>query len=293
MESNVIILITIAIIIIAVLVAIIISKKKKPTDKSPEILEQIKPDTEFDEKSKHILGRFKQDAEFLFRYGNPGKSKELFDTISSDDQKRLLYIAYIEGDSDVRGVAEYFAKDYFSGISDLSQFARFLTTEDRVSIIKSLPVDSRMKKIHQQRITIVLSGLYPHICMLDKPFAFWVLIPKNNDMKEIIIGDTHFKGKQNVSINVLLSGNYVFQVDTELALEKEMAKCVWVLHIHNHTGDPRYIQAGHDDINYVNSWKVDNPNIAKKMLFFLVEKNIVIEYDEKSTYRKRWELLTG
>lgn len=274
-------------IIIAVLV-VIISKRKKPKDKSQEMLEQIKPDIEFYKKSKNILEQFKQDAETLFRYGNPGKSKKLLDSISSEDQKRLLYMAFAEGDSDIRGVAEYFAKDYYPGISDLSQFSRFLKPEDRVSILKNMPIDSRMKKNDQQRIVRVLSTLYPYICMLDKKFALWLLIPKSGNMKEIIIGDTRFWGEQKLSLNALFSGNYVFHLDKEVSLEREMAKCAWVLNIHNHMADANYIQAGDDDIAHANSSKNKYPRIAKKMLFFLIEKNIVIEYDGKSTYRKRW-----
>jgi len=287
MELNTIILTTIAIIIIAVLV-VIISKRKKPKDKSQEMLEQIKPDIEFYKKSKNILEQFKQDANTLFRYDNPGKSKKLFDTISSDDQKRLLYMAFVDGDSDIRGVAEYFVKNYYPGISDLSQFSRYLKPEDRVSILKNIPLDSRMKKNDQQRILKVLSTFYPYICMLDKQFALWLLIPKSGNMKEIIIGDTRFWGKQKLSLNALFSGNYVFHLEKEISLKREMAKCSWVLNIHNHVADANYIQAGDDDIAYVNSWKDKYPRIAKRMLFFLIEKNIVIEYDEKSTYRKRW-----
>lgn len=284
MGFNMIIPITIAIIIVIILIVILISKKEKPE----KILEQVKPDTEFLEKSRKILVQFKQDAQSLFRYGSPGESKKLFDSIPADDQKRLLYMAFIEGDSDIRGVAEYFTKIYYSNIGDLSQFSKYLRPEDKTNIIKNLPIDSRMKEYDQQRITNILSDIYPHICLQDETFSFWILIPKNINRKVIVVRDTFLNEKQNVNFDAIFSEDYIFQIDVNLHLEKEMVKCAWILHIHNHTGDPNYIQSDHDDIGYVNSWKDKYPRIAKRMLFFLIEKNIVIEYDEKSTYKKRW-----
>lgn len=291
MEFNLLVPIIIGIIISIILAVVLISKKKKPTEKPKKILVQVKPDTEFLEKSRKILVQFKQDAQSLFRYGSPGESKKLFDSIPSDDQKRLLYMAFIEGDSDIRGVAEYFTKIYYSNVRDLSQFSKYLRPEDKKNIIKNLPIDSKMKEYDQQRITKILSDIYPHICLQDENFSFWILIPKNINRKVIIVGDTLLNETQNVSFDTTFSEDYIFQIDTNLLLEKEMAKCAWILHIHNHIGDPNYIQAGYDDIGYVNSWKFDYPNIANKMLFFLIEKNIVIEYDENSTYKKKWVLL--
>ena len=51
---------------------------------------------------------FKKGAEALYRYGDPGSSKTLFNSLSNNDQKRLLYWALIDGDTDIKNIAKYF-----------------------------------------------------------------------------------------------------------------------------------------------------------------------------------------
>jgi len=84
-----------------------------------------------------ILQQFKRDAPWLFRYGNPCGSQKLFKTLSSNDQKRLLYLALVEGDSDVRGMADYLAKRFYPEVQDLDHFSEFVKPAEKRKIIQS------------------------------------------------------------------------------------------------------------------------------------------------------------
>ena len=88
---------------------------------------------------REILKQFKRDAPWLFRYGNPCDSQNLFKTLSTNDQKRLLYLALLEGDSDVRGMANYFAEKFYPEAPDLDCFSEFLKPADREKIVQSKP----------------------------------------------------------------------------------------------------------------------------------------------------------
>lgn len=90
---------------------------------------------------REMLSHLKQDAEFLYRYGNPADSANLFNSLSTNDQKRLVYLALAEGDEDMKNVARYLMQKFNVEAPTMEELLRQMEPEDSTEIADSLNGD--------------------------------------------------------------------------------------------------------------------------------------------------------
>jgi len=86
------------------------------------------------EKLRDMLGHLKNDAQWLYRYGDPVNSISIFKQLTRDDQKRLLCLALIEDDNDIKNVARYLLKRLDPATGSLEQLLNQMSTEDQAEV---------------------------------------------------------------------------------------------------------------------------------------------------------------
>ena len=86
------------------------------------------------EELSDMLSRLKYDAEFLYRYGSLASSVDLFDSLSLDDKKRLIYLALTEGDKDVQNVAHCLMQKLSRAPQNFEELLAQISPEDRTEL---------------------------------------------------------------------------------------------------------------------------------------------------------------
>jgi len=230
------------------------------------------------EKLLDMIAVLKKDAEFLYRYGKPANA-EIFNKLSKDDQKRLACLTLIKGDKDARNVINYLMSK-----PSLENLLEELSAKDREEIINVtsggetnpqslLPLD-------QQRIIDVLFKARNKMGSLNVEEAYWILIPGEVDKEAVWI---KAMGNQNSKENLLLSFRVIYDPtqDEKNELTTAMRNAQWILHIHNHPempGDTNAAASSGADRGFAKQWQSYRPELASKMMFFVISNYAVNHY---------------
>jgi len=59
------------------------------------------------EQLRGYLEALKRDSEYLYRYGGLSGNTDFFPKLSDQDKRRLIFLAFIEGDKDINNVAHF------------------------------------------------------------------------------------------------------------------------------------------------------------------------------------------
>lgn len=239
---------------------------------------------------RDLVGHLKKGAESLYRYGDAGSSKTLFNNLSDNDQKRLLYFALKEDDSDINNVAKHFMQQLNPTPKDFKDLLTQMNPTDKAEIEK---IESEIKKeipelsnIDRQRISDILSEACDTIGFLGHEEAYWILISSETPTKVTWIRASG-KGKNDFT-HIRLPDRVQYDPDKKELYEllNAMRESSWVLHIHNHPQIPDitktlYYGASLEDSSHASYWKHLRPELTTKMKFFVIQQNTAFEYREE------------
>lgn len=245
---------------------------------------------------REMVKQFKKDAENLYRYNDPGRSADLFNRLSTNDKKRLLYwILTQEDDKDVQAVANYFMKKLDEKINNLEQLSAQLYLQDKAEINS---IGSQMwrkgprdqSEQDKKRIDLVLSEACIELGSLEAEDAYWVLIPEN-PMEDAVWVSA--RGRQGEISSFVIWPDMVDYYPDKNELYKlysAMRSASWVLHIHNHPNSLIPI-ASSQDRAFAKAWKTRRPELTGKMKFFVVNEDAAVEYTENEGFEQLWSIL--
>lgn len=237
------------------------------------------------EELRDMVCCLKNGAESLYRYGDVGYSKTLFDSLTDNDQKILLYLAFNEDDKDIINVAKHLMQQLNPELKDVDDLLTQIDPDDKVEIEK---IESYKKQempelsdIERQIILEILTEACDKMGLLGYEKAFWVLVPPDSS-KSIIWIQACGKGENDIT-HIKLPNQVLYDPDkNELyKLLNTMRASSWVLHIHNHPQLPDTSPcygASSGDIDYARYWKHLRPELTAKMKFFIILQNTAIEY---------------
>lgn len=230
----------------------------------------------------------KKGAESLYRYGDPGSSKAIFKSLSSNDQKRFLYWALIEGDTDIKNIAKYFMQQLNPCPNDDKDLLKQMSTNDREEIetinsqVKNSKIDTELLEEYKQKIKNILSEACNKIGFLDVEEAFWVLIPY--DSSENIIWLQARGRSGHISSHITWSDHVCYdpEKNEQYELLNMMRESLFVIHIHNHPTTPNIIYgASQNDRSFAKYWKYLRKELNAKMKFFIIQQDTAFEYREE------------
>lgn len=232
------------------------------------------------EELRDMLVSLKHDAEWLYRYGDPGHSIGRFNQLTEHDQKRLLCLALVYGDEDVQNVARYLLRRLDGTADSLEQLLTEMSPEDQAQL--AAPVrKTELTESDHERISPELQKGITAIGSLPVEEAFWILIPEDPVQDAIWIEAVG--AKEEIVSQVRLPFKVIFAVSTkeQQALMSAMRKALWILHIHNHPTLPGYITScgpSADDMGFASHWKSVRPELADRMMFFIVRGTCIVRY---------------
>jgi hypothetical protein len=230
----------------------------------------------------------KKGAESLYRYGDPGSSKAIINNLSSNDQKRFLYWALIEGDTDIKNIAKYFMDQIYPSFNNSDDLLNNLNQNDRAEIetiisqITNSKMDNEISGDLKQRITKILTEACTKLGFLNEEEAFWILIPCDSSEYDVWI---QAKGKTGHISSIISWPDHVCyepELDEQYKLLNMMRKSLFVIHIHNHPQVPNLIYgASQNDRSFAKYWKHLRNELSPKMKFFIVQQDSAFEYQEE------------
>jgi len=239
------------------------------------------------------LTLLKDDAQFLYRYGDIGASLDFFRTLDSADQRRFLCMAFLHGDKDMQKVAEALAIKTSDFLWDSVQLIAELPPEDRAEIDACYECSPSSDPIDcESRIRWELRQATRTLGQLDFEEAVWILVPDSLDTPATWIEAVGEEGKP-FSLRLRLPSSIIYDPgkDKEHALLVKMRKAACILHVHNHpepSGTIRHDWASSQDLAFAAHWKSLRPEIKTKMRFFVVAGKDVAEYTEASPCILQW-----
>jgi hypothetical protein len=245
------------------------------------------------EELRDELSILRHDAEFLHRYGSPASSVGLFNRLSQDDRKRLIYLALAEGDADVQSVAHYLMQKLTPAPRNKEELFAQMSSEDRTEL-EDEPLKPRsLTPIDERRIIEELRKARDQIGFLEVEEAFWILIP--HDLAEEAAWIEAVGGQDEISSHFRNPFLVVYDPKKEekYALITAIRTALWILHIHNHPELPGYIslcEPSDNDQGFALQWKAVRPELASKMKFFVVQADNVVEYSLPQGGTKRWQI---
>jgi len=231
---------------------------------------------------------FKKGAESLYRYGDPGSSKTLFNSLSNNDQKRLLYWALIDGDTDIKNIAKYFMQQLNPAPNDVKELLAQMNPNDRDEIetiysqVKNCQVDTELLEPDKQKIMEILTEACNKIGSLEIEEAFWVLIPSEPSKSTIWLQARGRSG--HISSDIAWPDHVCYDPEKEeqYKLLSKMRESSFVLHIHNHpTTSNTVYGASPSDHSFAKHWKYLRKELTAKMKFFIIQQNTALEYREE------------
>jgi hypothetical protein len=231
---------------------------------------------------------FKKGAESLYRYDDPGSSRTLFNSLSNNDKKRILYWALIEGDTDIKNIAKYFMQQLNPAPNDIKELLEQMDPNDRDEIekifsqVNNSQVDTELSEDNRKKIMEILSEACNKIGSLEIEEAFWVLIPYESSKSIIWLQARGISG--HISSYIAWSDHVCYEPEKEeqYQLLNKMRESSFVLHIHNHPSTPNMIYgASPSDRSFVKYWKHLRKELAAKMKFFIIQENTAFEYHEE------------
>lgn len=251
------------------------------------------------EKLRDMLNTLEYDAQFLYQYGDLSSSWDVFESLSNDDQKRLIALALIEGNSDVQNVARFLMGRLMKPPpSNLDNLLLQMNPEDRkeVETIRSQILGGQtqafLTMIDQRRIVEELHTACDLIGMGDIEEAYWVLIPREVNNKATWIkamggARNEFYSRFGSSFQV----GYAPDQEELYELITAMQKASWVLHVHNHPTSPVMggtVLPSEKDMAFASHWKSLRPELVEKMMFFVIQSNMAMEYSYRGGGIRQW-----
>jgi hypothetical protein len=233
---------------------------------------------------REIVKQFKRDAENLYRYGDPGRSVDIFNKLSTNDKTRLLYWAMTqEYDEDIKAVAKHLMQTLREKFSNLEQLSTQLYPEDKAEI-DDVGSQSREKLLalsyeNKTQIALALSKACIELGSLNVEDAYWVLIPQDPTAETIWISARGRQGEISSFISWADKVDYAPSNDELYNLYSAMRSASAVLHIHNHPNSLIPI-ASSADRAFAKSWKNRRSELVRKLKFFVVTESAVVEYTE-------------
>lgn len=255
---------------------------------SEPIIERMKDRLHIDEL-RDLVGHLKKGAESLYRYGDAGSSKTLFNNLSNDDQKRLLYWALIEGDKDIKNIAKYFMQQLNPAPKDVKELLAQMKPSDRDEIetissqVDKCQVDTELLEVAKQKVIEILNEACEKIGSIEIEKAFWVLIPSDVSKNAVWLQARGIAGA-NISSYIGWPDKVCYDPEKEeqYKLLSMMREASLVLHIHNHPTTPNTIYgASPSDRSFAKHWKYLRKELTSKMLFFIIQRRTAFEYREE------------
>ena len=244
---------------------------------------------------RDMVGHLKGGAESLYRYGDVGHSKTLFNKLSENDQKRLLYLAFLENNTDITNVATNLMQQLTHPLRDFEDLLAHMDATDKEEI-ESLQMqlkqdESELLDADRQRIMDALSESCDKIGSLSYEEAFWILIPSDPEENVTWI-QASGKGEHDYAhVRLPDQVQYVPDKDELYKLLNAMRSSLWVLHIHNHpqsSKETEYYGASPSDSGVAKHWKHLRSDLAARMKFFIVHQNTAFEYTENQSHAVQW-----
>ncbi len=136
----------------------------------------------------------------MYQYGEPGSTVDFFCSLSEDDRKRLIYVALIFGDSDIKKVADYLIQRFNLPAKTPEALSSQMSENDRnelLEIIRSVQLaPKKLPKYDRDRIRKKLLEILGLMGSLSFEDAYWLLIPPNPEQNIIIINAVGGSGKK-------------------------------------------------------------------------------------------------
>lgn len=247
------------------------------------------------EELRDMLSRLKQEAAFLYRYGNLASLDDFFNNLSLDDKKRLIYLALTEGDKDIQNVANYFLKKLSPVPRNLKELLAQMSSEDKGELAElmedKLSGPKSLTAIDEQRITAELRKACDRIGFLEVEEAFWILIPKDPAKDGFWIEAVGGKDETSVRLRFPSEVMYDPEKEEKYDLLTTMRNAMWVLHVHNHPKLPGHnslCEPSDEDLGFALEWNSVRPELAKRLKFFVIKENMAVEYSLPQGGTRRW-----
>jgi hypothetical protein len=249
------------------------------------------------EKLRDMLTSLEYDAQFLYQYGNLSSSLDLFDQLSDCDKQRLIALALIEGNSDVQNVARCLLAKLSPRPADLKALLAQMSPDDRAEA-ETYGAQTACQNGQPQltpavcrRILEELQAGCTEIGSQELEQAYWILIPteleEDATWMEAMGGDDDFFSHYGSPYEV----GYSLGQEQKYELVTDMRESSWILHIHNHPVLPwlrGICLPSEKDRNAAMYWKSLWPDVAQKMMFFVIQANMAIEYAAEPGWVRRW-----
>jgi hypothetical protein len=244
------------------------------------------------EALREMLAELEYDAQFLYQYGELSGSLDLFARLSFEDQRRLIALAFREGNCDAQNVARVLMGKLVPRPGNFEQMIGQLSPEDQreVEAFGQNEAGARVEMTQSDARFIVeeLKEACNTFGLIEVEEAYWVLIPAAAG--EEIVWIEAMGGEDELFTRIRSAHEIGYQPSTEELhqLITEMRKAKWILHLHNHPGMTGVCLPSEQDFRFAYSWKSLRAELACKMKFFIIQSEMAVEYDSESGRLIRW-----
>jgi hypothetical protein len=249
------------------------------------------------EKLRDMLTSLEYDAQFLYQYGSISTSSDLFDELSDCDKKRLIALALIEGNADIQNVARCLMARLNPRPATLQALLSQMSPDDRKEAETYGIQESSQNRLIQltpaasNRILEELQAACREVGTKDLEEAYWILVPVDLSEDATWIaamgGEDDFFSRFGSPYEV----GYRLGQDEEYELVSDLKDAAWILHVHNHPAVPWAVSLclpSDKDLQAGMYWKSIWPELAGKMMFFVIQANIAVEYLPETGGLRRW-----
>ncbi|MBS4015994.1 MAG: hypothetical protein KGZ86_06135 [Candidatus Latescibacteria bacterium] len=226
------------------------------------------------EELREVIKNFRNDLEWLYRYGNAGNSSNFFLSLNEEDKKRLICLALLEKDKDTLIVTRYFMEKMNLADKSIDDLLMLMAEESRLEIemfIKSMNEIQYKDEIpndEYQRIINELKKAVRKIGGQPIEHAFWILIPKDINCEALWIDASDSSS--------VFSTEYAPEKHEKYEFISNARRSIWIIHVHNHPavdfigGDNnRSLMPSKADHDFARQWKGLYPELQYKLLFLL------------------------
>jgi hypothetical protein len=93
------------------------------------------------EELRTIVRNFKNDAQSLYRYRDPGSSGVVFGSLATDDRRKVVYLALASGDPDIVNVANDLTNHFKITYKDMNELLSQIPHDEQIELmgIKDIP----------------------------------------------------------------------------------------------------------------------------------------------------------
>lgn len=240
------------------------------------------------------LDVLRRDADNLNRYGVPINSAILFQHMSNDDRRRVIYCALTIGDKAVRDTANHFVQQLDPIPISVDELSSQMDPRHKCEIDAIVEQGRRRRIISNQDLRQISQILCEACCSmsgLTQEEAYWVLIPTNLSDAPVRMKAMGIASGINVCVQSF--SHVLYEPDNKemRSLFAAMRRSAWALHIHNHpvtAGEQNACSASLADLEFARHWKSLRGELAGKMKFFIVQDGMAIEYTEDKQNEREW-----